>query len=115
VTGLPSDLLTLLRAYAWPGNVRELRNVIQRFAFLGAREPGALFDREPPLAPSGELLPYDEARERALDAFEARYVADVLERADGSASKAAQLAGVARQSFYRIMQRSRRPGTPIEE
>ena len=96
------------------GNVRELRNVIQRFAFLGARDAASLFDGATATAIEPEL-PYDIARQRAIEDFEARYVPSILARAGGSAAKAAQLAGVARQSFYRMLQRVRGPSPEGQE
>ncbi|NUO51708.1 MAG: sigma-54-dependent Fis family transcriptional regulator, partial [Polyangiaceae bacterium] len=111
---IPRALEGLLLAYAWPGNVRELRNVIQRFAFLGARDAASLFDGATATAIEPEL-PYDIARQRAIEDFEARYVPSILARAGGSAAKAAQLAGVARQSFYRMLQRVRGPSPEGQE
>jgi DNA-binding NtrC family response regulator len=101
----------MLEAYAWPGNVRELRNVIERHALLGARDAGALFDSPNRLAsPSPEdlsHLPFHEARRITLDRFERAYLPKVLERAGGVVSRAAELAEVARPSFYRMMDRLR--------
>jgi transcriptional regulator with PAS, ATPase and Fis domain len=103
---IPEDFAAMLRAYNWPGNVRELRNVIERWALLGSRDAAVLFDGGIP--PSGEdlsALPYSEARRRALDRFERTYLPQVLDRAGGTVSKAAELAQVARPSFYRMLER----------
>jgi transcriptional regulator with PAS, ATPase and Fis domain len=110
---LPPDLAALLQAYDWPGNVRELRNVIERYAVLGATEAALLFDTSPRTAPSGDddlaLLPFHEARRRALERFERAYLPRVLERAGGVVTRAAELAEVARPSFYRMLERNRDP------
>jgi transcriptional regulator with PAS, ATPase and Fis domain len=106
---LPADLEALLAHHSWPGNVRELRNVIDRYAHLGVDDARGLFDD----AGGGELggiedlsrLPLHEARRRAIDAFERAYVPRVLARAGGVVAKAAELAGVARPSFYRMIER----------
>jgi DNA-binding NtrC family response regulator len=50
-------------------------------------------------------LPLHEARRRALDQFEKAYVPRVLARAGGVVARAAELAGVARPSFYRMLER----------
>jgi transcriptional regulator with PAS, ATPase and Fis domain len=108
---VPPDLEALLRSYGWPGNVRELRNVIDRYALLGVRDVGNLFDREheQALSDAGDLaaLPYNQARRVALDRFERVYLPEVLRRAGGVVARAAELAEVARPSFYRMLERVR--------
>ncbi|AKU96894.1 Response regulator of zinc sigma-54-dependent two-component system [Labilithrix luteola] len=108
---LPPDLAAMLSAYKWPGNVRELRNVMDRYAVLGAN-PAALFDgsvptRPTPVAEDLSHLPYHEARQVALDRFERSYVPAVLERAGNIVVRAAELAQVGRTSFHRMIQRIR--------
>ncbi len=113
---LPPDVEGMLVAYAWPGNVRELRNVVQRFAALGARDRATLFATPSNDATSrlvqhetsdGELadIPYHEARQRVLDQFEHAYVKSALAKADGVVLKAAEQSGMARASFYRMLER----------
>jgi len=107
-TLLPDDFAAMLSAYSWPGNVRELRNVIDRYAVFGTRD--TLFDIEHEQQPlvEGEdfsSLPFHEARRLALERFERAYIPKVLQRAGGVVSRAAQLAQVARPSFYRMIDR----------
>ena len=111
---LSSELAGMLVAYRWPGNVRELRNVILRHATLGARDRDALFGtgafgekRALPALEDLAQLSYHEARQQVLERFEDAYIPAVLERAGGVVSKAAELAGVARPSFYRMVDRQR--------
>jgi len=102
---LPPDFEAMLRSYSWPGNVREMRNVIDRFALLGVRDPVALFDGAQPQGAGAEdlsLLPFAEARRIALERFQRDYFPKVLERAGGVVTKAAEMAGIARPSFYRL-------------
>ena len=103
----------MLASYRWPGNVRELRNVIERYALLGIRDAAMLFDAR---APTGGVpddtvdlgsLPYQEARRGAVARFERDYAKAVLARANGVVSRAAELAGIARPSFYRMLGRSK--------
>jgi DNA-binding NtrC family response regulator len=91
------DVLHRLEASAWPGNVRELRNYLERSMVLDhtagiepAPEPGATIE-----------LP--EARRRALDAFERRYLEERLGRHGGKVAAAARAAGVARVYLYRLL------------
>jgi transcriptional regulator with PAS, ATPase and Fis domain len=108
---LPADFAAMLSAYHWPGNVRELRNVIDRYVHLGLRDTSSLFDaNRQDLAPSStdlSLLPYHEARRRAVDAFERAYVPKVMERAGGVVARAAEMSEVGRASFYRMLERVR--------
>jgi DNA-binding NtrC family response regulator len=108
---LPHDLGALLQAHDWPGNVRELRNVVERYALLGARDARELFDgtKPSPGRPPMASLPYHEARRRALDVFERDYVQDIIKQADGVIVRAAEMAGVSRPTFYRMLQRVRGP------
>jgi two-component system, NtrC family, response regulator GlrR len=105
----PVDFASMLGAYTWPGNVRELRNVVERYAVFGS-SPG-VFDHATPVvhAKDEELanLTFHEARKIVLDRFEEAYLPRVLERANGVIAHAAELAGVARPSFYRMMDRLR--------
>jgi DNA-binding NtrC family response regulator len=108
---LPRDLCALLTSYRWPGNVRELRNVIDRYALLGVRDMGNLFDiaiADPDKRFADELsrLPYHEARRRALEQFERSYLPRVLKRTGGVVARAAEHAEVTRPSFYRMLERA---------
>ncbi len=114
VTGKKDALLTpemaaMLTAYAWPGNVRELRNVVERYALLNIRDARTLFDESLAVAESADLshLEFHEARRIAIDRFEQAYVEKVLGRAGGAVARAAELAGVARATFYRMVERVR--------
>jgi len=66
------DFGSMLTAYPWPGNVRELRNVVERFAVLGA-DAKALFDEADLVKQSGEddlaQLTYHEARQLVLESL----------------------------------------------
>ncbi len=105
---IASEVEARLVAYRWPGNVRELRNVVERYAVFGD-SPG-LFEaiEEPPVREEDlATLTYHEAKKRVLDRFEEAYLPRVLERAGGVVTRAAELAGVARPSFYRMLERLR--------
>jgi DNA-binding NtrC family response regulator len=112
----PSETAAMLLAYGWPGNVRELRNVVERHAALGAGSEG-LFENADAVRMSANaelaLLPFHEARKIVLDRFEEAYLPHLLERAGGVVSRAAELAGVARPSLYRMLERIK--GTPADE
>jgi DNA-binding NtrC family response regulator len=116
---VPPSTMAALRAHEWPGNVRELRNVIERAVSLGAGAPmldAALFGFEPPLPmapPEGASapprvdtdVPFKEAKERLVDAWEREYVKQLLERAEGNISLAARQGGIDRVYLHRLLKK----------
>jgi two-component system response regulator HydG len=117
---LSPDALEAMTSYAWPGNVRELENAILHAIALHHGEvigpeslPAAIVGRtrsgSAPLAAAlddgTELESLTEAKRRASAAFEKRYLMKVMEKAKGSISEAARLAGLDRTNFRRLLQR----------
>jgi len=110
VRGLSDAARRALLAYDWPGNVRELRNAIERAVVLAEGEeieagdlPPQLLASAAPLGPVSAALadiPFAEARERAVDAFERTYLQAALER-HGNVSAAARALGLHRQSLQK--------------
>jgi DNA-binding NtrC family response regulator len=99
-----TGLLPLLGNHDWPGNVRELRNVVERLAQLPVEQALPTAIRP---AGGGDLLQYAEARGRALDHFERRYVSDILRVTGGNVTSAAQAAGVSRRHITALMTKHR--------
>jgi transcriptional regulator with PAS, ATPase and Fis domain len=93
-----------LRRAAWPGNVRELRNYLERS--LVFQEPQPLGEAAPKAEARGPevdpSMPYAEARQRALDAFERTYVRALIDRHGGKVSAAAAAAGTGRVYLYKL-------------
>jgi transcriptional regulator with PAS, ATPase and Fis domain len=114
--------LDLLMAHGWPGNVRELRNVVERALALSpsarsfselkvalAPRPG-----EDDLAVRSEL-PFGEAKQLILDAFERRYLGDVLARANGNLSAAARISMVDRKHLRALLKKHQLWAAPDED
>jgi len=93
---LTGPLLVRLAAHEWPGNVRELRNHLERYVVLG--ETG---DAPTALPAIDMSAPYRAAR----DAFERRYLSELLARHAGNVRAAAETAGLDRVSLYRLLWR----------
>jgi DNA-binding NtrC family response regulator len=103
-----------LMNYHWPGNVRELQNAIERAVVLcdGSRIGPALFpfleppgpDEAPDLA-AMLSLPYREAMDRMTANCQRNYLLGVLKRAEGNVTKAAEQAGIERESFHRLLRK----------
>jgi two-component system response regulator AtoC len=117
---LSPDALDVLVADPWPGNVRELENaLLHAIAFhhgdligraslpaqIGARSTtgGAPPETAPP--DPAHLLPLSEAKRQVNATFERGYLMKVLERARGSVSEAARLAGIDRTNLRRLLKR----------
>jgi transcriptional regulator with PAS, ATPase and Fis domain len=123
VRGIAPDVAQIFQAYHWPGNVRELRNTLLRAipfcagdlidmqALPEAMLRGSLDAQSEPEA-AAEALPLPasdmslkEAKDQLIEAFEKRYLEDLLERCDGNLSKAARDAGVDRKTIARMLKR----------
>jgi DNA-binding NtrC family response regulator len=121
--GLSPEALDAMMLYAWPGNVRELENAILHAIALHQGEvlqpeslPNAVIARNhermsvampvmTPGADDDQLPPLTEAKRRASAVFEKNYLTVAMERAKGSISEAARLAGLDRTNFRRLLQR----------
>ncbi len=117
------EMLEMLSRHDWPGNVRELRVVLERLAAfpdLGAgaiaRALGKNLDASGGDETSGAKLraemssqllslPYHEAKDRVLESFEKTYLLEHLRAANGVVTRAAQRAGLPRQSVHRMLRR----------
>ena len=122
---LSPEALDAMMLYPWPGNVRELENAIMHAVALHQGDviaieslPNAITSRGVerastplPVAVPGsggdddQLPPLTEAKRRASAEFEKNYLNMAMERAKGSISEAARLAGLDRTNFRRLLQR----------
>ena len=101
--------LRRLSAHSWPGNVRELRNWVEATLAMGeSPDLNQTSSASPPPAEPSAFrleLPYKEARRQVLDEFEGRYVAHLLEAADGNVASAARRGGMDRTYLIKLLQR----------
>ena len=110
-----TEAKTLMLNYDWPGNVRELRNVINRVYVLTESD---VITGETLLASlrSGRfgdhiLLAGEDPQSRldkkraAVDRSQADLLREALLIADGNKTKAAELLGVTRKTFYNMLER----------
>jgi DNA-binding NtrC family response regulator len=101
-----------LLAHNWPGNVRELRNVIDRAVALspGARSFGDLrLSVAPPSDDEGLPLrldlPFSEAKQLLVEAFERRYLRALRERSEDTLSAASRLSGIDRKQLRLLLRK----------
>ncbi len=86
-----------------PGNVRELRSLVES-ALAHAAAPRR--DEPASAPPEGYAdLPYHEAKAQLLDAFERRYLIDLMGRHDGVVLHAADEAGLGRNHLARLLKK----------
>ena len=124
---LTPENLRLLAAHDWPGNVRELRNTIERVFHLGrsqaidisryitedgpeASRPG-LESEDPSISsvsvtgPGNRALPFKDAKQSLVEAFEKSYIEELLTRNKGNISGASREAGIDRKHFKELMKK----------
>ncbi len=112
--GFDPDALRVLAGYAWPGNVRELENAVERAVALASGP--AVMTRDLPAEVTGgqagaipaELLakmPYRDAVDQARDRVSREYLAALLQEFDGNVTRAAERAGMERESLHRLLKR----------
>ncbi len=102
IKGFEPAALDLLMRYPWPGNVRELENAVEHGvavctgSTIGPRDLPDLKGRDE----GGQKLGLiHQTWHQARDAFEKRYIEELLEATGGNISRAASLAGIARQNL----------------
>lgn len=116
-----------LRQHPWMGNIRELRNVLER-ALLLAPPNATRFDelilrlspllagaqpREGAVLTQGMLqLPYKEAKDAAVVAFEREYLRAALARNGANLSKTARDVGLTRHHLRKLLRRHRLIASP---
>ena len=114
IRGIEPDALRRLGGYAWPGNVRELENGIERAV---AVVPGDVIRAEdlppeigesPPGAPPAAALanmPYRDAVAEARDRVSRDYLVALMKEFEGNVTRAAERAGMERESLHRLLRR----------
>ncbi len=100
--GYSPGALTAIEAYAWPGNVRELENKINRAVIMAEGKHVSSAD----LGLEGEIEPAQPMNLRAVrQEAERQAIQRVLVLTEGNISRAAELLGITRPTFYDLMQK----------
>ena len=117
VRAVEDQVIALFQAWRWPGNVRELANVVER-AIPFTDGPIVTLEALPdafrsghPRSPGAQAvqatadMPFKDAKEKLIEAFERQYLIDLIERHGGNVSKAARAADMDRKSIARLMRK----------
>ena len=103
-----------LIAYDWPGNVRELRNVINRATVLSKSRIISREILESSISSKGYFLKNTEPEDpeyrlnKRLEEIDEAYVNllnEALQISGGNKKKAAELIGVSRKTYYRMLEK----------
>jgi two-component system response regulator AtoC len=117
VSGFEPEAVQALLAHRWPGNVRELENAVERALAVSTGPTIRAADLPPEVtAPSGldgggagpeglTALPYREAVEQARDRSSRDYLVALLTEFQGNVTRAAERAGLERESLHRLLKR----------
>jgi transcriptional regulator with GAF, ATPase, and Fis domain len=113
------DAMMKLQAYPWPGNVRELKNTIERAVSLADGVELGMHDllpasqKTPPMFfPGGTAeqfvdngVPFKDAKQTVVDAFEAQYLKAMLDKHGDNISRSARAAGLTRYHLRELAKR----------
>ncbi len=108
------EALRALSGSPWPGNVRELENAVERAVAVAQGPavqlrdlPAEVRGSQEGALPAEQLarLPYREAVELARDRVTRDYLVALLRELDGNVTRAAERAGMARESLHRLLKR----------
>ena len=114
---LSSGAKRVLQEYGWPGNVRELKNVINRVNLVSKQDiiseedlTSAIYSTSNAANVLGGITQtdtkksLDEIRSDINSSYQ-QLIAEAIRQANGNKTKAAEILGVSRKTFYRMLER----------
>lgn len=124
VDGIAPEALRALLGHDWPGNVRELENTIERAVAVAAGPNIELSDLPPDLAARPKLrsaatalleLNYRDMLKTARDDASHEYLAGLMAKYHGNVTRAADHAGIERESLHRLLKKHGLRATDFRE
>jgi DNA-binding NtrC family response regulator len=104
IVGFSPDALANLRTRKWPGNVRQLRNLVESAVIRCDGDRVTLGDLTFNTGTVGSVPPvYHVAKEHAMRTFKKEYLMTQLRTAGGNISRAADLSGIKRQAYSKML------------
>lgn len=103
---IEDQAMKVLSEYAWPGNIRELENVLARASILCQNSPIGLDHLGLPLTDQPvplESVPTSLSYYAAMERYSHQVLFEALKRAEWNQTKAAQLLGLQRTYFTKLL------------
>ncbi len=107
--GITSTALARFTAYDFPGNVRELENKVHQAMVVAA---GPMIELDDVALPAGRGVgfvdverPFRELKQEVIDAFEKRYLTELLRIHHGNLAQASRAAGMDRKNLWSLVER----------
>jgi DNA-binding NtrC family response regulator len=98
------EVMSIFQSYSWPGNIRQLRNVVERAVVLSK---GNMITQD---ALTEELMTVNGQNEngppKTLKDLKVKALQDALKECGGNKSRAANMLGISRKAFYKLMRES---------
>jgi len=98
------EVMKIFQNYSWPGNVRQLRNIIERAIVLSKGE--MISTKELPEEFLSLKLHSETLSNKTLQGIKLQVIKDTLQECNGNKSKAANMLGISRKTFYKILRES---------
>ncbi len=107
VEGFSSLVENQMLVFQWDGNIRQLRNMVERAVLHAPGNVIGLGDMFSQDSFQGSVCEsYHEAKERVLQGWQPAYLAQRLREAGGNVTKAAEIAGLPRPSFQKMLRKA---------
>lgn len=109
ITGFSSEVIEALENYSWPGNIRELENAVERMAIMAKSDVITISELPPKLlseelkAQSFDKIKLPEAKQKAIDEVEKKYLLFLLKKHCGNVTHMALEAGMTRRNIHRLL------------
>ncbi|MGE5350469.1 MAG: sigma-54-dependent transcriptional regulator [Acidobacteriota bacterium] len=109
IAGFSDEVIATLENYGWPGNIRELENVVERMVIMSKGDVITLSDLPPKLMGEGlkelvfDKMKLPEAKQRAIDEVEKKYLIYLLKKYNGNVTHMALEAGMTRRNIHRLL------------
>jgi DNA-binding NtrC family response regulator len=111
IAGFSDEVMNQFEKYNWPGNVRELENIVERAVTLAKGKTISLAEIPSELQSNDKHefsfanLSLSEAKQKAIDDIEKKYLVSLLRKYKGHVTNIAEDAGMTRRNIHRLLNR----------